>query len=298
MITTPRPYAVLALAAAATLSLAACGGSGTANPSSTAAAANSSAAGNGGGGQRQGGFAARTPGVNGLIAAVDGSTLQVQTRTDQTAVTWSAATKFTAQVRVSSSTLKVGDCVIARPDVPAGAGGAGGGATAASTRIAAATVQIISTGSTGCSFGTGRAAGGASGAPTGRPSGGPTGNGTRTGGAGGFGGRGAAGSGAIGEVASIGSGTFTVTEAGFAARFDGSASASAPPTTAVPRTVTVTYAATTAFTTTKAATSSAIKVGECVAAQGKADDTGSVAATAMALSPATAGHCTGGFGRA
>jgi hypothetical protein len=39
-----------------------------------------------------------------------------------------------------------------------------------------------------------------------------------------------------------------------------------------------------------------VAVGECASALGKADDTGSVAATAITLRPATNGSCTTGFG--
>ena len=85
------PYAGVAVATI--LALAACGpatasgGGGAPAGGSTAAPTGGTGAG-GAGGQRQ-------PGVNGLIAAVNGSTMQVQTRTDQTAVSWNDATTFT-----------------------------------------------------------------------------------------------------------------------------------------------------------------------------------------------------------
>ncbi|HYQ31653.1 MAG TPA: hypothetical protein VEQ83_00450, partial [Lapillicoccus sp.] len=85
------PYAGVALLTA--LALAACGPASASGDSGAPAAGSTPAptgtAGAGGAaGQRQ-------PGVNGLVAAVNGSTMQVQTRTDQTAVTWSDATTFT-----------------------------------------------------------------------------------------------------------------------------------------------------------------------------------------------------------
>ena len=76
------PYAGIALLTA--LALAACGpasasgGSGAPAAGSTPAPTGTAGAG-GAAGQRQ-------PGVNGLVAAVNGSTMQVQTRTYQTAV--------------------------------------------------------------------------------------------------------------------------------------------------------------------------------------------------------------------
>ncbi len=56
--------------------------------------------------------------------------------------------------------------------------------------------------------------------------------------------------------------------------------------------MTVTYTSATAFLATKKATASAIKVGGCVRALGRADDTGAITATSLALSPAVSGSCT------
>ena len=79
------------------------------------------AGGAGGAGQRQ-------PGVNGLVAAVNGSTMQVQTRTDQTAVTWTDATTFTKVAAATLADVTVGSCVTVLE--PATSGGTGAAASA------------------------------------------------------------------------------------------------------------------------------------------------------------------------
>jgi hypothetical protein len=67
-------------------------------------------------------------------------------------------------------------------------------------------------------------------------------------------------------------------------------------TTAVPTTETVQTPAGTAYTRTGKATAKALVVGLCVTALGKADDTGSIAATSIVLRPAENGSCSSGFG--
>ena len=61
-----------------------------------------------------------------------------------------------------------------------------------------------------------------------------------------------------------------------------------------PATVTVTSATT--YTTTKSATKAALAVGKCMTAFGKADTTGAVTATRVALSTAGPNGCSTGFG--
>ncbi|MEO5981162.1 MAG: hypothetical protein ABIQ13_02485 [Pedococcus sp.] len=287
--TTGTTYAVCAMGAAITLLLAGCGGSA---PAPAGASTTGAARANGGTG---GGAGGRAPGVTGLIAAVEGTTLQVQSNTEQTAVTYTKSTKITGQVATTASALAVGDCVMARPATTGGAAANGGtapdGAPAstapAPTTVAAGTVQIISTGQASCAagrddFGGGR---GSSARPSGAPTDRPTGTGTGQGrpGGGGFG-----GFGAIGTVASLGKDTFTITEA-VGPQATGSSS--------TPRTVTVTYTGTTTFSASKAAPASAIKEGGCVTAIGPTDDVGTVAATSLSLSPAEAGQCTNGLRR-
>ena len=49
--------------------------------------------------------AARIPGVSGQVAALNGSTAQVQTRTAQTAVTWTGSTTFEVQKSADATAL-------------------------------------------------------------------------------------------------------------------------------------------------------------------------------------------------
>jgi hypothetical protein len=60
--------------------------------------------------------------------------------------------------------------------------------------------------------------------------------------------------------------------------------------------VTVQTPAGTTYSRTGSATAKALVVGVCVTALGKADDTGSIAATSIALRPAENGACSSGFG--
>src|SRR5689334_6886154 len=62
--------------------------------------------------------AGQLPGANGKVAAVDGSTAQVQSQQNgQVAVTWNDSTTFTQQVPASLADVKVGDCVAALPEM-------------------------------------------------------------------------------------------------------------------------------------------------------------------------------------
>jgi hypothetical protein len=220
-----------------------------------------------GGGNRPGGV----PGVNGKIAAIDGATLQVQGASDQTAVTYSAATKFTETVAGAKSDVVPGACVTVRPVAASPAPPAD-----SAVQAGAVTVSVPAGGE--CGFGGPGGAGPAgtrpggtrpSGRPSVRPSG-PRGSGPRGGRGGGFG--------AAGTVKDVTASGFTVS------RPDGSAP------------VTVTVSGTTTFTKTAAATKTALAVGRCVTAFGKADDSGTVAATAIAVRQAENGQCAFGFG--
>jgi hypothetical protein len=235
------------------------------------------------------------PGVSGLIAAVFGTTLQVQGNGEQTAVVYSATTTITAQAASSASAVKVGDCVSAGEATTGGQSGATStpsvGGTAGTT-VAATTVTILSSDGKGCQSaesglgGPGFRSGNGTrpaGAPTGVPSDRPTGGfGNRAGGFGGFG--------AVGEVTAVSGGRLTLTET--VRLFDGGTAGgpTASPTTTT-RTVTVSYTSATAFLATTKATASAIKVGDCVRALGRADDTGAITASSLALSPAVSGSC-------
>jgi Domain of unknown function (DUF5666) len=308
IIRTLRPYAVVAVASAAALLLSACGGSG-----SNSAPSDAQTGGTGLQGQpNQGdgnGPVGRVPGTFGLIAQINGKTLQVQSANAQTAVTYSAATTFSQTVATARSAVKVGDCVVVRSPAGSTAGSATGSpspaaqpssVTAASVEVSAATNGQCGIGAAGGFGGFSGGAGGGfgrpggtstagsqpTGQPTGQPGGPGRGNGQRTFGAMIF-----------GRVTSTSGAGFVFSAETFAGRGAGTAGATASPRpsgtpTFTNRAVTVTTTASTTYTTTKAASATALAVGKCVAARGQADDTGAVTATTIAISAAQNGQCT------
>ena len=238
--------------------------------------------------------------MSGTVAAVDGSTLQVQDSSSQTAVVYTGKTTVTARVTTTASALAVGDCVSVRTAATASTASAGPTAANAGTgELAASTVTILSSeggctdvagGGDGGGFpggGAGRPSGAPSGMPSGAPSGMPTDrpSGAPTGGpprGGGFG--------TTGEITTLVAGTFTVTP-----RAPGAGGSTAGPTaSATPTPVTVTYADDTTFLTTAKATAGSIEVGSCVRATGTTDDTGTLTATTLVISQPVDGACTTG----
>jgi len=286
-------------ALAAALTLAGCGGSSPAAPAGTSATTTGSGAIRGNGGANG---AARIPGTSGLIAAVNGSTMQVQGNKEQVAVTWSATTAMTKTVPGRAADLVVGSCVVVRDASAAPAGGT----SAPSARkgpVTATDVQVSQPADAKCTAtgfgGPGAGGGGARGRrPTGTStlppsaegtSGGGKPTGGSTAGPGGGAGRGAAELGVVGTVTAVTGSSVTVRRE---ARQNGTAT-----TTATPREVTVTTTSTTSYEKVEPASGADVSVGQCVTALGKADDTGAVAATSIALRPATNGSCTlGSFG--
>ncbi|MCU1622954.1 MAG: hypothetical protein JWL79_1799 [Frankiales bacterium] len=256
------------LALVTILGVAACGGGGgTASPPQQSAGAQPSGA------PQQ----PRTPVTSGLLAAIDGHTLQVQSSTAQTAVTWSATTSFSDTVPASAAAVNVGSCVTVRDSTVRPTSTPAPSATRPTT-ITAVSVSVSAPVNGACTGGFGGGGGGRGTPPSGfvRPSGAPGGAGG--GGRGGFG-----GGGAFGKVVSKSSSGFVV-------------QGSAPGQTTSAITTTVTSTATTTYTTQQKATSTALKVGECVSARGQSDSSGTVAASSIAISAATNGTCTTGFG--
>jgi hypothetical protein len=224
--------------------------------------------------QQTGGAPQQPPGAFGTAAAVSATSLEVQSRqSGQVTVKFTTATKFTDTLKASLADVKAGECV----SVIAPSGGA------KATKLTAGTVQITTPGSSGCT------AGGFGG------------------GGGGFGGSGFAGRGgsrtpnpsrppqpsganrpgtqfgrAFGSVTAVSGTGFTV---------KGVARGSTPAVTTA-----VTVNASTTYSKTAGASSSALAVGDCVAALGPADDTGAVTAKTIAVSKPTSQGCTGGFG--
>lgn len=296
----PRTEAVTyaGVALLTSLALAACGsgvsGSTGAPAAGSTPARTATTEGTGGGQNGQ----QRQPGVRGLVAAVSGSTMQVQTRSDQTAVSWTDSTTFATFASAALSDVTVGSCVTVTQ--PAASGGQ---EAASATAVTAATVQVRPAANGTCTGGFGGVFGGGfGGAPTGRPTDRPTGTGVPGAAAGSRGG------GAVGGlVTAVDGGTITIHEtarrtaggAASSASSTGSSTATAAPTatSADPgSTVTVTTTSTTTYVLEKTAAAADVAVGECATASGKTDDTGAVTATAITLRPATNGSCTGARG--
>jgi hypothetical protein len=239
--------------------VAACSGNSTAG---SAPAASSSPP---GAGQN----AARTPGVSGTAAAVSASSLEVQNpNSGQVTVNFNSSTTFTNAVAGSLQDVTVGACVMV-------AGNPGG---AAGAPVTARSVTITQASGNGCSpMGGGPGGGGPGG---GGPGGGGGHGGSQPGGTNRPGPNGTNGGRAIGAVASVTGNTFTVT---------GNNRSSGATTT------TVTVDSSTTYTKEVSADSSALAVGECIAATGTSDSTGAVTAKTIAVSkPGANGTCSAG----
>lgn len=255
------------IAGALAVGLVACGGSSTPSASSPSAPSSSSRS-----------APAAPPGAFGTAAAVNATSLEVQNpSTGQVTVNFSSSTTFSNTVSGTLADVTVGSCVAVTS-----AAAAGSAAPAAGSPLAARTVTITPAGPNGCTagaggFGGGRGAGGGSGA--GRPSGSvrPSGaNGANGAGRGGF------GRGAVGSVTAASATGFTV---------HSSARGSNPATD-----TTVTVTSSTTYSKVESATSSALAVGDCIAAVGQTDDTGAVTAKTIGISKPGPNGCSTGFG--
>ncbi|KZM76301.1 hypothetical protein, partial [Cellulosimicrobium sp. I38E] len=231
----------------------------------------------------------RTPGVSGEVAAVDGTTAQVQDGESQTAVSWSDGTTVTVTVDGTLADVAVGSCVVALTGSP---GGAPGDESDDTTDDAAATTVSVSepvdgecTGGLGGRFPGGGFPGGErpdgapsdlptdlpDGAPTDLPSGAPDGEGRPGGGFGGL---------TTGLVTAVDGTTITVTT-------------TTPEGESGEETVTVDDA--TAYTVQRTGSGDDVVVGQCVSAQGESGDDGTLTATSLTLSAPGDDGCTGGF---
>lgn len=212
----------------------------------------------------------RAPGADGEVAAVDGSTAQVQSsEAGQVAVTWTATTTFTKQVAASLADVVVGDCVMVEP---AESEEAEPDATPTQPiEVTAASVRISEPTDGTCTPTGGP--GGGMGPPEGAPVSPPDGARTQVRGIGG----------AFGTVSAVSADGFTVVSS-----FPGAEEET---------TVTVTVAEATTYSTTAQGAASDVQVGVCVRAEGKTDSTGAVTATRIAVTPTVDGECTGGMVR-
>ncbi|QDP95044.1 hypothetical protein FOE78_03150 [Microlunatus elymi] len=243
------------------------------------------------GGNSQGGQNAR-PGVSGLIADLNGKTLQVQSESSQTSVTYTGKTKISKTTSATAADLAKGLCATVRSD-----GGSGSQSLPSSMTASSVTLTAADNGSCSAGFGGMGSGDRPNGAPSGMPSGRP-GQGSGQGRPGGFPSGRPSGmpSGAAGRMGTIAGGKITQVDGStFVIRAHQRASSSSSTTSDV----TVTLGKDTDLTITKTAGASAVKKNECVSAFGKSDDTGAVTATTMTLSASKNGQCTisfGGFG--
>ncbi|MGD0880203.1 MAG: hypothetical protein ABSB09_01355 [Acidimicrobiales bacterium] len=266
-----RRIAALSAVGVVALAFAACGGSSAASTTTTTAAAPTTGSET---------TPTSIPGASGTIAAINGTSLEVQnTQTGQTTVNYTSATTIRQITTTTASGVTVGSCISAfgKPTTPSSS------STPFGEPITATTVTITQPTSGTCSRG---GFGGGFGGGT-RPAGasrfhgfsGTGGTGTRPGGGtfspGDFGA-------ASGQVTAVNGSTVTVNET--------------DPQTKKTSSVTVTLTGTTTFTTTVTATASAIVVGQCARAVGTADSTGAVTANSLTISAPTNGTCTSGFG--
>lgn len=272
----PLLLAPVVAAGCGLLLLAGCGSStSNASPGDQPSA---SAQGQGGRNGRGGGFGGNDPGrVNGEIAAVNGKTLQIQNGESQTAVTYSSSTTFLTRVTGKVADIKTGECVTVLSS-----------STDENATSVTATSVMASPATKGeCGFGFGGGGGGRGARPSGAPSGQPSGaapNGQPSG---------AAPSGApsgmpnggmrprAGKVTAVKGDTLTVAATKFGSN----------DTT----TLTVKTTSDTTVTVTESTKASSAKVGKCAMANGKADDTGAVAAKSITVYSAGDAGC--GFRR-
>jgi hypothetical protein len=263
------------------LGLAACGGSADgAGSGETPASQPSGVAGTG----RTGIGAAAV----GEIAQITGKTLQVQSSTEQTAVTYSAKTTFTTEKATSLAAVRVGTCVVATAANASTSASPVSSITATVVRIEPATdgrcgapVGGAPTGGLGArpsDFPSGARPSGLQGAGGAFPSGAP-GSGTRT----------SFGAAIAGKVTAVAGSTISVTMTGGRT----TESSSSAPTTS---TGTVHVTSSTKYTTTVATTHASLKVGRCAVVNGSTDSSGAVSATRIALSAKTNGSCLGVLG--
>lgn len=300
----PRSLGPVALAVGTLALVAACGGGSSPQTSGAAAAGSGTTPST----QPSAGAGRGFPGVSGTVAAISGSTLQVQGSDSQTAVTYTGTTTFTDTVTGSASDVVVGACVTAfdAGQVPTARPSATPSARPTESATLAATTVTVSQpvdgscdagfGGVGGRAGTGTPPAGAmpSGAAGRRalPSRSPGAGGDGTFGGGGFGGFG----GAVGRVSSVQGSTFVVTMT--APRAQASPEAPASPSATSERTVTTT--ADTTYLKRVDAAATDVTVGSCVTAQGGTDETGAMTATSIEISAPGPSGCVqarGGQGR-
>lgn len=240
------------------LALLLAGCSAAAAPSSAGQSAQSARGAQGAGSGGPGGG-----GIVGQIAAVTGSTLQVQSQSEQTAVDVTASTTVLQTAKSDLSAVTVGSCIVASTF------GAPGSTATAAPSGTVTTVSITPAANGKCTggFRGGARQGGRNFTASPRPS--APRNRTFT-------------PPVAGLVSAVSGSTITVTVTG---------------TGGTTSSKTVTTGTSTTFTLTRKATPAALTVGRCAAVRGSADSSGAVTATSVTVSDPVAGSCTTGFGR-
>ncbi len=270
----PQTLGAVAVGVALAVTLSACGGGGASNAASTSPTT--------GGSSGSSGSGARLPGTSGQIAAITGSSMEVQNpQNGQVTVNWTSSTRFSKTVTVSVSSVAAGACVNV---VGSNSGG----------QVTADTVTISQPDS--------------SGSCTARVNG--TGGGGGTGFGGGFGGgfrNGAPPSGSVpnppagagnfgfarGKVTSVSPTALVI----YGTSSSGTRPRGSTTSTSVPDTsLTVQLTSSTRYVETQTAGSSDLVVNDCVTAAGATDSTGAVTANTIRISSPGPNGCTIGFG--
>jgi hypothetical protein len=250
-----RVRATLAIASAVLLaaSLTACGGD-DATATDPAATEQGTGQQSAGPGADQAGPGA-LPGASGEIAAISGKTMQVQSAdSGQVAVSWTAKTAFTQQVKAALADVEVGTCVMVESAAEAQDG----------EPVAATAVRITETTDDGCTTGFGGGPRMGSGGPSDMPSDMPSDLQARMGGT-------------AGEVVAVAADGFTVS--------------TTLPGEDDPTSVEVTVAKSTTYTRMADADATALEVGRCVSATGDTDSTGAVTADRVSITDPVDGQC-------
>jgi hypothetical protein len=252
-----------------------------------------------------------TGGASGSVASISGTTMEVQSTSSQTSVSWSTSTAFSETDSEALSAVTVGDCLMVT----------GTAGKKSKTTIAARSITISKPSSTG-SCTAASTSGGA--------------GGSRFAGGGGFGGFGGAGAGGTRPSGSAPSGGFARGSGGSRGSFAGLAnlaiangkvtavkgskvtmsgtvlsslfkpgtsksSKSKSKKTSKPaklktEKLKITTGKTTTLSETQAITSTSLAVGDCVTAFGTASSTGAVTASTVRITSTGGKSCSSGFG--
>jgi hypothetical protein len=259
----------------AALAVTACGSAGASSGSTAVPAASAS--------PTPATAPAAAPGAAGTVAAVSGSTMEVQNpASGQVTVTFTSSTPITETVTAAAKDVTVGSCVTVVGQPPA---------SGAAARTVTATIVIVSSPVNGNCTGGFRFGGGPRGnfPPGARPTFSPR---PRPSGSRGAFGPGAFG-GASGKVTSLSASGFVVQGRSRGANASG---APASPAAGAVTSTTVTISAATTYQKEVSARPSALKVGECVTAIGMANSIGAVAARTIRITQPGPNGCATGFG--